>query len=189
MIHEGIERRLKKDMKRRFNFKKKSKILMFGLIGLLCISSVFAVWFYLGYEANIHANIIGKTHDPMIITVPLTDFGVIDYNNGASLVNIKNFTLESPLSNGATRVEYKVLYNVTRTELDPENCIYTDDEIVFNLYKNSGYGTIGEIFSGDVIATANNDVAGSSDYALVMTSVSASVCPADYEFALTFLPQ
>ena len=171
-------------MKTKIKNLLKNRFVLFGIGLLILTSSIMAIYFYIGYTATISANVVGDVPISMIVVTPLIDFGILDFSlPETELIQIQEFIIES--SDGANSKSYLVEFEVTQEELNPA-CLYTEDEVTFELWKTGGYGTIGEIFDGDSINTANNEMAGASTYELRLIAVGHEVCPVDYTFNLTF---
>lgn len=165
----------------KYEIKKGQKILL--VLGFfLLVSVVSALWFF-SWSGSSTANVIGEDIS-MIEVVDLADFGLVDFSTG-NLTRIKEFQVESP--NGITETFFNVNWLVTKTELNPDECVYTEGEIEFELWKTDGYGYIGEIENGQLISTMFSEATPIPNlYELRMIALSPNVCPVDYLVEITF---
>ncbi len=165
------------------NSKKGLKITLAILCTFLLIGTISAVWVLSAFSRSISANVVGRQTSDMIVLVDLVDFGLVDFSNGV-LNRSQEFIVESP--NGITEQAYRPFWNITRTELEPSNCTYTEDEVTFEFWKTGGLKTIGQLEYGKWFYTSDNTE--DSTYEVRINAISANVCPVDYQINLTFVP-
>ncbi len=161
---------------------------MFGVLAsVLFLASVTAIWIFIGYQATTTANVIGKTSEPMLIIEPLLDFGLIDYGIFNSQLNHSiNFSVEPPID--LVETKYYFNYNISKTELNPTECNYTEDEVKISIWWISGDGFKGTepLTDGQLLTMVKNGEG--NIFEVRLDAITRTVCPVDYEVEVLFTP-